>query len=333
MSVFPLSTPSSREPIPGPGCMEVWNGNGAIHNAISVPGIDVWASSDPFRGEARGGDIHYVSMCDDGRLSRFAVMDVAGHGAAANDLGRRLRWMMRKHGETFDQAELARAINRDLLRQIDDGFSGQFATAVLTAYDAQTDHLIVCNNWLSYVSVESADATTEKATSLGGEVFMGPMDVGDKGRMTIIQDPTGATFALWEPKSHKGAAAYGEVGASCWNELITSDTAKAGEFYSSLFGWTLQEKAMGPMTYTMFMQGETLAGGMMATPPEMGEAPPNWMVYFAVGDCDEEVQHAQTLGAKVFSPAMDIPEVGRMAVLADPQGAVFSIIKLALPPT
>ncbi len=125
--------------------MEVWNGNGAIHNAISVPGIDVWASSDPFRGEARGGDIHYVSMCDDGRLSRFAVMDVAGHGAAANDLGRRLRWMMRKHGETFDQAELARAINRDLLRQIGDGFSGQFATAVLTAYDAQTDHLIICN--------------------------------------------------------------------------------------------------------------------------------------------------------------------------------------------
>ena len=145
MSALPLSTPSSREPIPGPGCMEVWNGNGAIHNAISVPGIDVWASSDPFRGEARGGDIHYVSMCDDGRLSRFAVMDVAGHGAAANDLGRRLRWMMRKHGETFDQAELARAINRDLLRQIGDRFSGQFATAVLTAYDAQTDHLIVCN--------------------------------------------------------------------------------------------------------------------------------------------------------------------------------------------
>lgn len=125
--------------------MEVWNGNGAIHNAISVPGMNVWASSDPFRGEARGGDIHYVSMCDDGRLSRFAVMDVAGHGAAANDLGRRLRSILRKHVDTFNQAELAGAINRDLVRQMGDGFSGQFATALLTAYDAATDQLIICN--------------------------------------------------------------------------------------------------------------------------------------------------------------------------------------------
>ena len=125
--------------------MEVWNGNGSIHNAISVPGIDVWASSDPFRGEVRGGDVHYVSMCEGGSLSRFAVMDVAGHGAAANELGRRLRSLMRKHVGMLNQAELARAINRDLLRQMGGNFNGQFATAVLTAYFAPTDHLIVCN--------------------------------------------------------------------------------------------------------------------------------------------------------------------------------------------
>ncbi len=143
MSVFPLTRPT--ESIAEPHCKEVWNGNGAIHNAISVPGINVWASSDPFRGEARGGDIHYVSVCETGQLSRFAVMDVAGHGATANVFGRRVRSLIRKHVGTLNQAELARAINRDLARQAEGNFSGQFATAVLTAYFAPTDHLVVCN--------------------------------------------------------------------------------------------------------------------------------------------------------------------------------------------
>ncbi len=143
MSALRLNRPTERTA--DPPCKEVWNGNGAIHNAISVPGIDVWASSDPFRGEARGGDIHYVSVCETGKLSRFAVMDVAGHGATANDFGRRVRSLMRKHVGAINQAELARAINRDLARQTVDSYSGQFATAVLTAYFAPTDHLIVCN--------------------------------------------------------------------------------------------------------------------------------------------------------------------------------------------
>ncbi|MEE8458438.1 MAG: PP2C family protein-serine/threonine phosphatase [Phycisphaerales bacterium] len=147
MSDFPLPKPTAgpKDRNAGRECTEVWNGNGPIHNAISVPGIDVWASSDPFHGAVRGGDVHYVSICEGGSLSRFAVMDVAGHGAAANELGRRLRSLLRKHVGILNQAELARAINRDLIRQMGDRFSGQFATALLTAYDAATDQLIICN--------------------------------------------------------------------------------------------------------------------------------------------------------------------------------------------
>ncbi len=89
--------------------MEVWGGNGAIHNAISVPGIDAWISSDPYEGNAYGGDIHSVSMCGAGRISRFAIADVAGHGAAVGELAHRLRSLMRKYINTLDQTRFARA--------------------------------------------------------------------------------------------------------------------------------------------------------------------------------------------------------------------------------
>ena len=72
-------------------CMEVWSGNAAIRSGISVPGIDAWIVSRPYHGDDRGGDIHYVSMCGAGRITRFAIADVAGHGAAADEFARRLR--------------------------------------------------------------------------------------------------------------------------------------------------------------------------------------------------------------------------------------------------
>ena len=184
-------------------------------------------------------------------------------------------------------------------------------------------------HWLSYVGVVDADATAAKAKGLGGTLIQGPLDVFDIGRMAILADPTGAAFALWQAKTHRGQQVTGEPGATCWNELLTNDTKKAGAFYTELFGWTAHEMPMGSTTYTMFGTGEQPAGGMMAAPPEMGAAPPNWLVYFAVGDCDEDVQRAESMGAKVSAPPSDVPGVGRMAVLSDPQGAAFAIIRLS----
>ncbi len=123
--------------------MEIWSGNGAIHNAISVPGIDAWISSDPYKGGACGGDIHYVSMCGAGRISRFAIADVSGHGATVGKLAHRLRSLMRKYINTLDQTRFARALNRDFWKLARD--DGRFATALLTTYFAPTDHLIICN--------------------------------------------------------------------------------------------------------------------------------------------------------------------------------------------
>ncbi len=123
-------------------CMEVWGGNEAIHNAISVPGIDAWISSRPFGGHARGGDIHFISTCAAGRISRFVIADVSGHGAGADALANRLQQLMRDYMNTLDQTDFARALNREFLPMAE---RTGFASALLATYFAPTDHLIICN--------------------------------------------------------------------------------------------------------------------------------------------------------------------------------------------
>ena len=183
-------------------------------------------------------------------------------------------------------------------------------------------------HWLSYVSTDNADETAAKSKELGGTVIKEPFDVMTYGRMAVIQDPTGAVFALWQPGTHKGIGLSNVPNSLCWNELATTDTAKAGDFYTGLFGWGKHEQQMGPMTYTSFMNGERPAGGMFIPPPEMGNVPPHWAVYFAVADPDATAKRAEELGAKICAPPMDIPGVGRMAAMMDPQGAAFAVIRL-----
>jgi predicted enzyme related to lactoylglutathione lyase len=183
-------------------------------------------------------------------------------------------------------------------------------------------------HWMSYVSVESADESAEKAKAEGATIMNGPFDVFTVGRMAVVKDPSGAVFSLWQAKDHKGAGIYNVPGSFCWNELGTNDTKTAGEFYSNLFGWTRQQMPAGPIEYTMFQNGDRAAGGMYKITPEMGPIPPHWLVYFAVDDCDAKVQKATELGARVMKPADDIPGVGRFAILVDPQGAAFAIINL-----
>lgn len=187
-------------------------------------------------------------------------------------------------------------------------------------------------HWLSYVSVAGVDEAAAKAKEAGATLMKEPFDVMTVGRMAVVQDPTGAVFALWQAGTHSGAGIVNVPNSFCWNELATNDTAKAGDFYSTVFGWTKKVQQMGPMEYTSFMNGERPAGGMYTLPPEMANVPPNWMVYFAVEDCDATVARAEGLGAKTISPAMDIPTVGRFAILLDNQGAAFAVIKLAMAP-
>jgi predicted enzyme related to lactoylglutathione lyase len=181
-------------------------------------------------------------------------------------------------------------------------------------------------HWLSYISVTNADDATAQAIAAGGSATKDPFDVGPNGRMAIIQDPTGPVFAVWQAKGHPGAGVYRETGALCWNELGTTDSQKAGDFYTTLFGWET-EVLSGPMEYTVFKNDGQGIAGMYQITPEMGPIPPHWMVYFAVSDCDATVQKASQSGGGVIHPAEDIPGIGRFAILRDPASAVFAVIK------
>jgi predicted enzyme related to lactoylglutathione lyase len=204
---------------------------------------------------------------------------------------------------------------------------GGKSVAALYQQDAQQQAMGIPPNWLSYISVESADAAAERTKGLGGTVLMEPFDVLDVGRMAMIQDPTGAVVALWEPRRHIGAELIEEPNTLAWNELATTDTARAGTFYAGLLGWASERQQYGAIDYTIFKLGEQMSGGMMAIAPDWGPVPPHWLVYFAVEDCDAAADRAEELGGAVHMPPTDIPRVGRFAMFRDPQGAVFAVIK------
>ena len=186
------------------------------------------------------------------------------------------------------------------------------------------------SHWMPYVAVEDAAATAAKAKEIGGTVIKDAFDVFDIGSMAVLKDPTGAAFSVWQAKQHTGSDFVDRrPGTVCWNELATTDKQEAGAFYAELFGWESVPFEQSPVPYTMFRIGETHAGGVLEMTEEWGGIPPHWMVYFAVADCDGSADRAKELGGEVKVPPTDIPPVGRFAVIQDPQGAVFSVIKLS----
>ena len=184
--------------------------------------------------------------------------------------------------------------------------------------------------WLTYIATEDADATTEKVVAAGGTVMVPPMDVMEIGRMAVYIDPTGAAIAVWQSKQFPGAGLVNEPVSLCWNELATRDAETSLAFYTAVFGWQSETRDVGPTTYTTFsVDGKPVGGMIEMTDQWPAEAPPHWMVYFAVDDVDASTARAAELGATVHVPAMDIPDVGRFSMVADPSGAHFSMLTLA----
>ena len=116
-------------------------------------------------------------------------------------------------------------------------------------------------------------------------------------------------------------------GVFSWNELLTSDVEGAKKFYSELIGWTMEDMPSPGGTYTVMKVDSEQVGGMMQMPEQAGQSPSMWGAYISVDDVDGIAARCESLGGKILSPPMDIEGVGRFAVLQDPQGAVFSILK------
>jgi predicted enzyme related to lactoylglutathione lyase len=115
-------------------------------------------------------------------------------------------------------------------------------------------------------------------------------------------------------------------GAVSWSELITPDPEAAAGFYSQLFGWGVDSMDMGGGTYRVLKVGETGIGGIMAPPPNAPAMPALWGCYVTVDNVDQTLEKCLSLGGRVMVPPMDVPNVGRMAVIQDPQGAVINVM-------
>jgi predicted enzyme related to lactoylglutathione lyase len=179
--------------------------------------------------------------------------------------------------------------------------------------------------WSTYLATQNADAVAAKVEENGGTIVAPPIDVGSEGRMAVFTDPAGASFSVWQAGTNPGAQLVNAPGSLSWTELTTRDPAGAKRFYGAVFGWEAKDTPDGDTKYTMWRLAGRPVGGMMqlAGPADLQ---PLWMVYFAVEDCDATAQRAAELGGQVaVGPTNNVQ--GRFAVLNDPQGAVFSIIK------
>ena len=179
---------------------------------------------------------------------------------------------------------------------------------------------------MTYLAADDADAVAEKVKAAGGQLAQGPMDVMEEGRMAIAFDPTGAAFGLWQGGKTTGIGLANETGALTWNEHVSWDFDAGRAFYRAVFGYEYQDVSGDGFRYAMFMVDGREVGGIGQYLPETpAGTPAAWSVYFAVNDTDAAVAAAVEHGGSVVHPIRDSP-YGRIGVVADDQGAVFSLI-------
>ncbi|WP_033821668.1 VOC family protein [Kitasatospora sp. MBT63] len=182
--------------------------------------------------------------------------------------------------------------------------------------------------WTLYFLTPDADATAKGVEQGGGTVRMAPGDVFDAGRMTAFTDPTGGQFAVWQPARTKGLDEVGAPGSFVWAELHSADVPRALAFYRGVFGWRTQEFE-GSSDYVVLStaDGDQQEAGFGGAAPLHAELSPGWLPYFATEDPDAVVAAATAGGGSVVVAAADVPGAGRLAVLKDPFGAAFAVLR------
>ena len=179
--------------------------------------------------------------------------------------------------------------------------------------------------WMTYIAVDDADATAAAVTQAGGTVLFPIEEIPGVAKSVLAKDDQGVVIGFWQAKGHVGSGVVDEPGAISWYELQTADVDAAKTFYLAVAGMESHTGPAGDMAaYTEFQVGGKPVAG--ALPKPMPEMPNYWSVYFNVEDADRTVAQILELGGTVVAPAFDVTSIGRIAVMADPQGAVFNIM-------
>ncbi|GFH38194.1 VOC family protein [Streptomyces pacificus] len=186
--------------------------------------------------------------------------------------------------------------------------------------------------WGVYLATGDAAATARRIGDAGGRMITTPMPVDGLGTAVLAADPTGAVFGLWQKGERDGFALSGAPGSFCWTEVYTRDKGAVDLFYRRVFGFQGTELPDGAVDYLLWSPAGTepgedtaVVGRSVITDAFPVEMPGHFLVYFAVTDTDASAEHATRLGGRVTAPPFDTPH-GRMAVLADDQGAAFAVL-------
>jgi predicted enzyme related to lactoylglutathione lyase len=182
-------------------------------------------------------------------------------------------------------------------------------------------------HWIAYVSVESVDTTVKATTANGGKVVEPPHEIPDVGRTARIADPQGAEISVFRNAQGDPADPPSVPhGHFVWNELHTTDVAKALLFYEKVVGFSHKEMDMGPGgVYHVLSKGGVERGGV--THWLAPGTPAHWLPYVAVDDADATLERAKRHGGTILFGPEEIPGVGRLGGWSDPTGAALAIIK------
>ncbi|OON75111.1 VOC family protein [Streptomyces tsukubensis] len=181
--------------------------------------------------------------------------------------------------------------------------------------------------WTPYLASDDVNVTAETIRHCGGTVGVGPLDAAEAGRMAIASDPAGAVFGVWQAAAHLGAALTGVPGAQAWNELVTRESASVSAFYRAVFGFRTEAEVSADLDYVTLLLDEKPMAAVhgVGNSPSYGQGS-RWMTYFAVADVERAVERVGGLGGHLVTPPRDTAH-GRIATVADPEGAVFTVIR------
>ena len=178
------------------------------------------------------------------------------------------------------------------------------------------------SSWMSYCSVDDVDAAAVRAVEAGGKLFMAPHDIPDIGRFAMLQDPLGALVTVWKSKGEDGADAPPAVGEFCWEQLVTTSTDDAKDFYGKVFGWKTKVFA-GEASTTIF----TASGLDVASMMGQEGAPSHWVTYVRVASLADANAKVKELGGKLMMENIPVPGMGALSILQDPTGAVLGLFE------
>lgn len=183
------------------------------------------------------------------------------------------------------------------------------------------------SHWMSSIAVEDCDAAIARIEEQGGKRCYPTFHAEGVGRFAVVSDAQGAYFKPFQPDNAIQLPKPFQNGVFGWDELLTSDPQAAKAVYHSAFGWESRDEDMGGgMTYTLFtMDGHEVAGAMKT--PNESHGPPHWLAYIDASDVDDRVERVKQLGGSVCAEPWDIVGIARIAIVAEPTGAVFGLAK------